>query len=379
MVRKKLHVLFLNSWYPSRVLPTNGDFIQRHAECVALYHKVTALHVITDPRIEDNKIVHEEYLQNGVQTHLAYLPKTRNTFKKWLRYVRTFLKLIKSVGEYDIIHLNHIYPAGFMTLILAIFKSKKYVISEHWTFYHQDYRYMIKPFERAISKLVARQAEFICPVSEELADSMRSFGLKGEYIPVPNVVDTSSFKPAEKQNKKYSLLHVSNMNEMQKNISGMLNVVKRLQDDQFEFEFTMIGGGAEKYRKQANELGIRQETLILHNQIRHEDLIQYFQCADVFVLFSEDENLPCVILESFACGTPVISTDVGGIAEYFPGNFGRLIPRGDEDALYKAIVEHKSKEHLASQDEMHEYAQQHFSPESIATQFTNVYYKSLKK
>jgi hypothetical protein len=193
MVRKKLHVLFLNSWYPSRVLPTNGDFIKRHAECVALYHKVSAIHVITDPNISDGKQVHVQFELNGVETLLAYLPKTKNPIKKWVQYIRAFFSLIKEVKAYDIIHLNHIYPAGLATLILALFKSKKYIISEHWTFYHEDYRKMIKPLERSISKLVCKQADFICPVSDELGEAMKSFGLKGKYMSVPNVVDVESF------------------------------------------------------------------------------------------------------------------------------------------------------------------------------------------
>jgi len=44
----KLHVLFLASWYPSRILKSNGDFIQRHAEAVALQHKVSVIHVKSD-------------------------------------------------------------------------------------------------------------------------------------------------------------------------------------------------------------------------------------------------------------------------------------------------------------------------------------------
>jgi len=51
---KKLHILFLCSWFPSRVLPTNGDFILRHAEAVATKHKVTAIHVITDEKLKSN-------------------------------------------------------------------------------------------------------------------------------------------------------------------------------------------------------------------------------------------------------------------------------------------------------------------------------------
>jgi len=47
-LKKKLHILFLSSWYPSHVSPSNGDFIQRHAEAIATKHNVTVIYVTTD-------------------------------------------------------------------------------------------------------------------------------------------------------------------------------------------------------------------------------------------------------------------------------------------------------------------------------------------
>ena len=51
-MHKKLHILFLSGWYPSRVSPSNGDFVQRHAEAVATVQNVTLIHVITDKNIK---------------------------------------------------------------------------------------------------------------------------------------------------------------------------------------------------------------------------------------------------------------------------------------------------------------------------------------
>ena len=48
MKNKKLNILFLSSWYPNRVLPTLGNFVQKHAEAVALYEHVIALYVCSD-------------------------------------------------------------------------------------------------------------------------------------------------------------------------------------------------------------------------------------------------------------------------------------------------------------------------------------------
>ena len=45
---KKLHILFLSSWYPSRVSYTNGYFVQKHAEAIASQHKVSVIFAIGD-------------------------------------------------------------------------------------------------------------------------------------------------------------------------------------------------------------------------------------------------------------------------------------------------------------------------------------------
>jgi glycosyltransferase involved in cell wall biosynthesis len=81
-------------------------------------------------------------------------------------------------------------------------------------------------------------------------------------------------------------------------------------------------------------------------------------------------------LESFSCGTPVISTDVGGISEFFPENFGQLIPVNDETALLD-FLRHFKPASSQQQRAMHAYAQRLFSYQSIANQFTELYYSSL--
>ena len=66
-MQQKLSVLFLCGWYPSRVLPTNGDFIQRHAEAVALKHQVTIMHIVTDKNLIKNLEIKSDVI-NGVKT-----------------------------------------------------------------------------------------------------------------------------------------------------------------------------------------------------------------------------------------------------------------------------------------------------------------------
>ncbi len=64
-----------------------------------------------------------------------------------------------------------------------------------------------------------------------------------------------------------------------------------------------------------------------------------YSAADLFVFPSRADNAPLVVLESLACGTPVASFDVGGLAELVrPGRTGSLAPPGDATALAGEIV-----------------------------------------
>jgi len=84
--------------------------------------------------------------------------------------------------------------------------------------------------------------------------------------------------------------------------------------------FNLIGDDPSRYKKEISNLKIDPENIKLIDQIPHREVASILQSTDLLLMFSNYENLPCVILEAFACGVPVISTDVGGIKEYFPEN-----------------------------------------------------------
>lgn len=64
----RFKVLFLTSWYPSRIHPIAGIFIKRHAEAVSLYSDVAVLFVTADKSLKD-KIYDIEYsIENNIPT-----------------------------------------------------------------------------------------------------------------------------------------------------------------------------------------------------------------------------------------------------------------------------------------------------------------------
>ena len=374
-MNKKLHILFLNSWYPSRVLPINGDFIQRHAEAVSLKHQVTSIHIITDPNSKQSiEIVKKEI--NGINTIIGYLKQTQNPILKGYLFFRAYKNILREIGHFDLVHLNVLYPFGIFALHLKWFRKKPFIISEHWTGYQRHGNNKVSLIQKFTSKIITKNASYVCPVSKNLEDSMVLNGLDGNYKAIPNVVDTETFAPKENVNDHFTILHVSSMVNIHKNVEGILDVASKLKENIPNFQLYLIGNGSNTYNSLISDLSLIENVIVI-DQIDHSRIAHYMQQSDIFILFSNYENLPCVILESFSCGLPVISTNVGGIAEYFPDKFGQLIPKNDKNALLKAITNYHNTNAKHSKTKMHNYVKSNFSPTIICNNFTELYNKSL--
>ena len=94
--------------------------------------------------------------------------------------------------------------------------------------------------------------------------------------------------------------------------------------------------------------------------LRHErisspiELAKYYSMADVFLTPSVGDNFPTVDMEALACGTPVISFDVGGTKEIVTEDVGWVVKKGDIDALEKSI--YSAYNHPISKTKCLEYA-----------------------
>lgn len=68
------------------------------------------------------------------------------------------------------------------------------------------------------------------------------------------------------------------------------------------------------------------------------EMARAYSAADVFIVPTLEDNLPNTILESMACGTPVIATEVGGVPDMLEDGAGFLVPSRDPQALAERIV-----------------------------------------
>lgn len=371
-MNKKLHILFLSSWYPSRIFPTNGDFVQRHAETIATKHKLTLIHVVTDNNLKKN-IVIEDKIINNVRTIIAYIPQ-KNNFIKFFFFLKTYLKLIDKIETFDLIHLNVTYPKGLIGLYLKLVKKKKYIITEHWTGYLYPLNNSINFIKKTFIKYIIKNAEFVCPVSENLKKDMIKFGLKGTYKTIPNVIDTSIFKPNDVIVKTFTITNISNLNNQQKNIKGILNVIEKLSQIRSDFVLKIIGNGdkseIENYIKSLN---IPNNNIKLLGEKSQKEIAEILQHTSIYVSFSNYESFGLVMTEAIAVGTPVISTNTGILTEINAKNFTSIIPIGDEDALLKKILEYMDINKIYNKKKMHDLIKNNYSKTIICNEFTKLY------
>lgn len=97
------------------------------------------------------------------------------------------------------------------------------------------------------------------------------------------------------------------------------------------------GGDAERLQNLAEKLGVAGRLTIAGKQ-SHDRIPKYYQAADVTVLASWREGCPNTVLESLACGTPVVATDVGSVSCMIDdGVNGRIVPVRNVERLRDGI------------------------------------------
>ncbi|WKD84910.1 Glycogen synthase [Polaribacter huanghezhanensis] len=374
---KKLHILFLCSWFPSKEFPTNGDFIEKHAKAVSLKHSVSVLHIVTSKKI--TKTIIDKNVDDNLTTYVGYVKQTKNPILKAIRFYKTYIQLLKLIGDFDLIHLNILYPFGLFALHQQFTKRKPFLISEHWTGYLNSRKNNISFSQKKLSKLITKKASFVCPVSNELQNGMQHLGLKGTYFPVGNVVDTNLFFPSDKKNKTFTIIHVSGLNDAQKNSTDMLKVAKLLENEIANFCWKFIGGTSENYKNLITDLNFKTAKIEFINHVSQKELATHLQEANLCVSFSNYETFGIVMPEAIACGTFLISTNTGILNELKPQDFFSIIPVKDKNALTTEIVKQYKNPTKLNTEKMHLFVQNRFSQEIIADAFSKLYFKTLNK
>lgn len=382
------HILFISRWYPHRYDPMFGLFVERHARAAAIHNDVSVIYVHADTSI--SKSFFEEHHEKHFREIKYYYPVKKGLgrlISPWhfFSVMKQAFKKLESFGRQpDVVHVNILTRMGAFAWWLKRTRDIPYVITEHWSRYQPQHNNFKGFFRKRLTKKVVKHAAAVSTVSDDLRQAMEFHGLANDnYKVIPNVVDVDFFHPdkAKEKSNKTIFIHLSCMEERSKNMSGILNAVKALTLKRDDFILYMVGEGVDLQQtiQKAEGLGLKDRVVFFTGLKEGDELLKLMQRADAMVLFSRYENLPVVILEAFACGMPVISSDVGGISEHLNNKRGRLVEPLNESALTDAMEKMIVEKDTFDREAIRQYATDHFSMEVIGNQFDKMYSEAISR
>jgi glycosyltransferase involved in cell wall biosynthesis len=182
-------------------------------------------------------------------------------------------------------------------------------------------------------------------VSRALAERLRAIGADpAATCVIPNGVDLEIFRPGDRAQARLVLglderswLLSAGQLVRNKGHDTVLRALARLEG----WGLMIVGDGPEEpaLRRLATETGTA-ERVRFAGRVLPERMPDYYRAADCLVLASSREGMPNVLLESLACGTPVVATRVGGCAEIVRERVaGRLIDSAEAAAVASAVLD----------------------------------------
>jgi glycosyltransferase involved in cell wall biosynthesis len=164
-----------------------------------------------------------------------------------------------------------------------------------------------------------------------LRDVLQGFGIGARVV--PNTVDMHQFAYRVRDPLQPRLLCTRNFEEMY-NVACVLRAFARVQARHPSATLTLVGSGSQADSLRALALHLNLQNVTFTGAVSPAEISRHYDEADVFVQTPRIDNMPLSVLEAFASGLPVVSTDVGGVPFILAhGVHGLLAPDDDDEAV----------------------------------------------
>jgi len=263
----------------------------------------------------------------------------------------------------DVIHTAG-FNASLIGRILKIIFRKRWVASTH-----AIYEFKRNSLKSCLIKWILDKADTILTLSEPSRQELINIGVEPEkLINQITWVDQNIFKPMDKDFCRQKIKHKNNFVVL---FIGRLLPIKGVEDlvevaSQSPFiDYIFIGDGplGGFLRRKASELN----NISFLSWVENNELPIYYNAADVFIMPSQyKEGLGRVTVEALSCGTPVICSNLGGLADILNQSISVLI-NPTKDNIKSAILDlYNNPEKLAPmRREAPLFARKVFSPNNI--------------
>lgn len=271
------------------------------------------------------------------------LPSVLGSLQR-IKYVRTVVtsmaylgSLVRCARRNDVVHA---FSASYWSYLLAplpaLIVGKLFGCRTVLNYHSGEAEDHLGRWKRTGVPTMKRFAHRIVVPSGYLVDVFSRFGLHASAI--ANFVDLGRLPYRRRTTLSPRLLSNRNLEPLY-NVACIIHAFVRVQAEIPEAALTIAGDGSQRAELESlvETLGLR--NVVFAGRVLPEDMGALYDAHDVYVNSPNIDNMPLSIIEAFACGLPVVSTDAGGIPYIVQhGVNGTLVGCGDSAAMGQGVL-----------------------------------------
>ena len=316
---------------------------------------VASMDILGGQAIQAERLLEGLSRETGVEAELLpinpRLPGPLRLLQR-IKYVRTVVtsiaylaSLLVRLPRFDVVH---VFSAAYFSFVLApapaVLIAKLYGKPVMLNYNSGEAEDHLRRWPRT-SLPIIRLADRVVVPSDYLVSVFAKFGIKAERV--LNTVDLARFRFRQRGGLSPVLLSNRNL-ERHYNVECTLRAFAIIQQRIPGARLIVAGDGSERLRLRelAASLGLKNVEFL--GAVAPEDMPALYDRAGVFVNASDIDNQPLSIIEAFASGLPVVTTNAGGIPDMVTDReTGLMVDRNDPEAIAEQVIQLLSDNVLA--------------------------------
>ena len=338
--------------HPTKVVKKSTDLDVVDASATSAEKKVRVLVIAPSLKILGGQAVQANHLREYLArdplfevSFLAHNPRLPGPLRalQLIKYVRTIVTsivycstLLIRIPYYDVVH---VFAASYFSFLLAptpaILIAKLFRKKTLLNYHSGEAEDHLSYWPRTAIPIMRLADEIVVP-SQYLVDVFAKFGLKAQAV--SNVIDPKLFKFRERRPLLPRFLSNRNLYPLY-NVACVIKAFALVQERFPEASLIIVGDGSQRPYLEDLTRRLKLRNVEFRGLVAPEKMSEVCDCSDIFLNGSNIDNMPGSILESFASGMPVVSTDAGGIPRIVIHDLtGLLVPRNDPEAMALAAM-----------------------------------------
>lgn len=366
-----MKILMVTPWYPDDRNPNSGVFIRTQAQALtrAGHDVIVVSSKISYAAFGILSCTIHRSTTEGVQEYRITIRKSFPLYNQLNMILVSILygRKIARAFKPDLVHASIGYPGAIWGWALGKILRVPFMVTEH-TRITNNFR---SKLHRKLTLFGLKRSKAIIAVSRSLAKEIESY-VKKEVVVIPNTIDVSRFKGLTSSTSLVP--QIGFLGGMNTPVKGLDLLLQALAKTSTECMLHIGGSGIllQQYKQLAITLNITDKCRF-YGFIPYDDVPSFIARMNFVVCSSRYETFCVSLIETMACGKPVVATRCGGPEEFVTPENGILVDKENPDKLAEALSWMMAHYHEYDEAAIKRYVNERFSEPAFVDRITAVY------